>query len=250
MKTILITGASSGIGRACAEKLADPDILLVLCSRDIVKLRDLKGELEKKCRDILIYEVDVRQSCLVDCMFDDLDKRGIKIDVLVNNAGLALGLADIKDGHIADWDVMIDTNIKGLLYILKRAVNQMVESDFGHIINIGSIAGVHSYAKGAVYAATKSAVKFISDGLRKELVKNNIKVTNIQPGLVETNFSKIRFHGDQEKAGEVYKGINPLMAEDIADIILYVVTRPQHVQICEITVTPTHQASVDVIHRN
>ena len=249
MKTILITGASSGIGRACVEKLASTETMLILCSRNIEKLQDIKSGLEEKGIDVLIYKVDVQQRDSVEVIFDDLEKRNLKIDILINSAGLALDLASIESGNPEDWDTMIDTNIKGLLYVTKMVVGQMIENNSGHIVNIGSIAGVYAYPRGVVYAATKSAVKFISDGLRKELVDKNIKVTNVQPGLVETNFSSVRFYGDQEKAKNVYRGIKPLTAEDIADIVSYTVNTPQHVQICEVTVTPLHQAAVDVIHR-
>jgi 3-hydroxy acid dehydrogenase / malonic semialdehyde reductase len=249
MKTILITGASSGIGKACAEKLVSIGTNFILCSRNIKELQNIKKKLEKKHVKVAIYKVDIQQRNLVEAMFDDLEKRKIKIDILINNAGLALDLADIKDGNPEDWDVMIDTNIKGLLYITRRAIKQMIEKNFGHIINIGSIAGIHAYPKGAVYAATKSAVKFISDGLRKELIEKNIKVTNIQPGLVETNFSNVRFYGDKKRAKNVYTGIEPLKAKDIADAIFYAITRPKHVQLCEMIITPLHQASVDTIYK-
>ena len=249
MKTILITGASSGIGKACAKMLASIDIRIILCSRNLDELQNIKKGLEEKGAEILVYKVDVQQRNSVEAMFEDIEKRKLKIDILVNSAGLALDLANIEDGNPDDWDTMIDTNIKGLLYVTRMAVKQMVENNFGHIVNIGSIAGIYAYPKGAVYAATKSAVKFISDGLRKELVDKNIKVTNIQPGLVETNFSNVRFRGDQKKAESAYEGIKPLTANDIADIVLYTVSVPTHIQICEITVTPIHQAAVDVIHR-
>lgn len=249
MKTILITGASSGIGRACAKKLTSTETRLILCSRNIEKLQDIKNSLEEKSMEVLVYKVDVQQRDSVEVMFNDLEKRKLRIDTLINNAGLALDLTSIENGNPKDWDTMIDTNIKGLLYVTRMAVKQMVENNSGHVVNIGSIAATYAYPKGAVYAATKSAVKFISDGLRKELADKNIKVTNIQPGLVETNFSNVRFYGDQEKAKNVYRGIKPLTAEDIADIVSYTVSAPQHVQICEVTVTPLHQAAVDVIHR-
>jgi len=251
MTNILITGASSGIGKACSKKFATSNARIIACSRNIDDLMELKRELlANKTAEVLIYEVDVQDRESVERMFDDLKKKDIKIDCLVNNAGLALGLVDLKDGNPDDWDTMIDTNVKGLLYVTRRAVKQMVDQDFGHIVNIGSIAGIYGYPKGAVYAASKSAVKFISDALRKELAGQKIKVTNIQPGLVDTNFSKVRFNGDQEKAKNVYAGIKPLTAGDIADIVYYVVNTPEHVQICEITVTPLHQASVDVVHRS
>jgi NADP-dependent 3-hydroxy acid dehydrogenase YdfG len=249
MRTIIISGASSGIGRACAEKFASKNSQLVLCSRNIKELQKLKKAVEEKAAAVFIYELDVRKKDKVDEMFDDLEKQNINADILINNAGLALGLASIEDGDPSDWDQMIDTNVKGLLYMTHRVIRHMEKSNEGHIVNIGSIAGVSSYAMGAVYAATKSAVKFISDGLRKEVVNKKIKVTTIQPGLVETNFSNVRFHGDHEKANNVYKGIKPLTAGDIADLTSYIISTPAHVQICEVTVTPVHQASVDVVFR-
>lgn len=249
MKTILITGASSGIGKACAEKLASTETKLILCSRNLKELQKIKKILEEKGAGVLLYKVDVQQRNLVEAMFKDIKKRKLKIDVLVNSAGLALDLSNIENSDPSNWDTMIDTNIKGLLYVTGETVKQMVENNSGHIINIGSIAGIYAYPKGTVYAATKSAVKFISDGLRKELVDKNIKVTNIQPGLVETNFSNVRFHGDKEKAKNAYMGIKPLTANDIADIVLYIISVHAHVQICEITVTPVHQAAVDVVYR-
>lgn len=248
MKTILITGASSGIGKACAKKLASLETRLVLCSRNFDGLVCIKKDLEETGSEVLVYKVDVQQRESVEAMFDDLEKRKLKINILINNAGLALDLSNIEDGSPNDWDTMIDTNIKGLLYVTGTTLKQMIENNSGHIINIGSIAGVYAYPKGTVYAATKSAVKFISDGLRKELVDKNIKVTNIQPGLVETNFSNVRFFGNQKKAKNVYKGIKPLTAKDVADIVLYTISVPRHVQICEVTVTPLHQAAVDVIY--
>lgn len=250
VRTILITGASSGIGKACAENLAASNARLILCSRNIDELQNIKKGLEKKGAKVFVYKVDVQQRDSVEKMFDEIEKIKLKIDVLINNAGLALDLTSIKDGNPDDWDVMINTNIKGLLYVTRRAVEQMVKNNSGHIVNIGSIAGIYAYPKGAVYAATKSAVKFISDGLRKELVDKNIKVTNIQPGLVETNFSKVRFFGDRKKAKSVYDGIKPLTGDDIAGIVLYIINTPKHIQVCEITVTPLHQSSVDVVHRS
>lgn len=249
MKTILITGASSGIGKACAEELSSENTRLILCSRNIEKLNILKDDLINKSAEVFIYDVDVKDNESVELMFKDIHDNNIMVDVLINNAGLALGLDNIEDGNTEDWDNMIDTNVKGILYMTKKFMQQLGRDNYGHIVNMGSIAGIYAYPKGTVYAATKSAVKFVSDGLRKEVAEKNVKVTNIQPGLVETNFSNIRFNGDTERARNVYDGIDALTANDIADLINYVISRPAHVQICEITVTPLHQASVDVIHR-
>lgn len=248
MKTILITGASSGIGLACAKKLSDGN-RLVLCSRNLLELENIKSKLNSD-NNVHIFSVDVTSQSQISKMFENLESSNLYPDVLINSAGLALGLEKLEDSHVEDWDKMIDTNIKGLLMVSRLALKGMKERDSGHIINIGSIAGIASYPKGIVYAATKAAVKSISDGLRKEVVENNIRVTNIQPGLVETNFSNIRFGGDVEKAKGVYKGITPLSGDDVADIIKYVIDLPEHVQINEVTVTPLHQATVEVIHKN
>lgn len=248
MKTILITGASSGIGLACVKKLSDGN-RLILCSRNLSELENIKSELNGN-KNIHVFAVDVTSQPQVSEMFGNLESHNLYPDVLINSAGLALGLEKLENGHIKDWDQMIDTNIKGLLMVSKFALKGMKERNSGHIINISSIAGIASYSKGVVYSATKAAVKSISDGLRKEVVENDIRITNIQPGLVETNFSNVRFDGDTEKAKNVYKGINPLSGDDIADIIKYVIYLPEHVQINEVTVTPLHQATVEVIHKN
>lgn len=247
MKTILITGASSGIGLACAKKLLDGN-RLILCSRNISGLENIKSKLNND--NIHIVSVDVTNRSQISKMFENLESYDLHPDVLINSAGLALGLEKLEDGHTEDWDKMIDTNIKGLLMVSKFALKGMKQRNNGHIINIGSIAGITSYSKGIIYAATKAAVKSISDGLRKEVVENKIKITNIQPGLVETNFSNIRFGGNIEKAKNVYKGIKPLSGDDIASIIKYVIELSEHVQINEITVTPLHQSTVEVIHRS
>lgn len=245
MKTILITGASSGIGKACAERLAN-DNKLILCGRN----RDVIENISSGFANAIVFKVDVRNQEEVERLFRALDQEHIVPDVLINSAGLALGLEELEESETKDWDEMIGTNIKGLLLLSKFALKKMKGVGHGHIINIGSIAGINSYSRGVVYAATKAAVKSISDGLRKEVVSYAIKITNIQPGLVDTNFSTTRFHGDASQAKKVYEGINPLKAEDIADIIRYVIEAPEHVQINEITVTPVHQATVEVIHRH
>jgi 3-hydroxy acid dehydrogenase / malonic semialdehyde reductase len=248
MKTALITGASSGIGLACANELID-DFILILCSRDLKKLEEIKKNLSVKGR-VYIFKTDVRLGCDVKNLFSQIKKLKLSVDVVINSAGLALDLNDLEKGLTYDWDSMIDTNIKGLLMVSKYSLEIMIKKNQGSIINIGSISGINSYSKGVVYSATKAAVKSISDGMRKELIKSKIKITNIQPGLVETNFSKIRFKGNQKKASSVYEGIIPLQAGDISNIIRYVIDLPEHVQINEITVTPVHQATVEVIHRD
>lgn len=248
MKTILITGASSGIGLACAKRLASGN-KLILCSRNLSELEKIKSELSDS-EETYVFGVDVTNQKQVLEMFENLESVNLYPDVLINSAGLALGLENLEDGDVNDWEKMIDTNVKGLLLISKFSLKGMKERNNGHIINIGSIAGITSYAKGIVYAATKAAVRSISDGLRKEVVENNIRVTNVQPGLVETNFSNVRFDGDSERAKNVYKGIKPLLGDDIADIINFIINVPEHVQISEVTVTPLHQASVEIVYRN
>lgn len=249
MRTILITGASSGIGKATTHRFAEEDVQLVLAARNMDALSLVKETCAQGGKEVLAYGVDVRDRRAVEAMFEDLKAKGVAIDVLVNNAGLAAGMEDIKDGNPDDWDTMIDTNIKGLLYMTRAALEGMVARDQGHIVNVGSIAGTQAYAKGAVYCATKAAVRFISDALRQELVANNIRVTNIQPGMVETNFSRVRFKGDEAKAEKVYQGIDALTPEDIADAIAFAVLSPDNVQVSEMTVMPTHQAGPGVAHR-
>lgn len=250
-KTILITGASSGIGAACAEIFASKGANLILCARNIDKLEILAKKLKTKYKiEIITFKTDVTKEEEVNLLFKNLNEKWRKIDILINNAGLALGLEKFYIGDIDDWNIMIDTNIKGLLYFTRNVLPMMINENInGHIINIGSLAGVAAYPNGAVYCATKAAVKYISDGLRMDIADKPIRVTNIQPGLVETNFSVVRFHGDKARADNVYDGIKPLTAEDIADIVCYAASAPSHVQICEVTVTATHQATGGVVHR-
>jgi NADP-dependent 3-hydroxy acid dehydrogenase YdfG len=250
-KIVFISGASSGIGEAAARRFAKEGAILLLCARSIEKLKSLKTELEEKyLSKIYTYQLDVRDRKAVDEVFDTIPKElSCNIDILVNNAGLAQGLEKLQQGSLDDFDTMIDTNIKGLLYMTRKIVPNMVKNMRGHVINIGSIAGIHAYPGGAVYCATKAAVQFISDGLRMDVVDTPVRVTNIQPGMVETNFSVARFHGDTKRAEKVYEGIKALTGEDIADVILYAASVPEHVQICEITVTPTNQATGGVVHK-
>lgn len=245
MKTILITGASSGIGKAAANKLSIGN-KIILCARS----KETVDAIADNLPDALTFRMDVRDRDDVERVFLALEKDNVIPDVVINSAGLALGLEELDESDPAELAEMIDTNVTGLLLVSKFALKHMKKVGRGHIINIGSIAGINSYARGIVYAATKSAVKSISDGLRKEVVAYDIKITNIQPGLVETNFSNIRFRGDTKRAADVYNGIEPLRAEDIADAIAYALNAPDHVQINEITLTPTHQATVEVIHKN
>lgn len=247
VKTILITGASSGFGEAAAKRFVKEKWQLVLCARSSEKLAALKKKL--KGAKVHVYPVDVRDRAAIEAMRADLARKKFSVDVLVNNAGLALGMSDIAEGDAADWDTMIDTNVKGLLYMTRAFLPDMIARNKGQIVNVGSIAGTQAYAKGAVYCATKAAVRFITDALRQELVATNIRVTNIQPGMAETNFSVVRFKGDEKKAKGVYQGIESLSADDIADAIAYAVLSPGHVQISELTIMPTHQAGPGVVHR-
>ena len=250
-KIVFISGASSGIGKACAASFAQAGAKLILCARSVEKIQEIAKVLAAQYQtEILTIKLDVRDKNAVDAAIDALPTEWQKIDILVNNAGLALGLEKLHEGDVADWEAMIDTNIKGLLYLTRKIVPQMIDNALhGHIINIGSIAAVHAYPGGAVYSATKSAVKFISDGLRMDVVNTPIRVTNIQPGMVETNFSVIRFHGDKQRADNVYAGLKPLTGDDIADIVLYAANAPTHVQICEVTVTPVNQATGGIFYK-
>ena len=250
-KIVFISGASSGIGKACAEAFAKVGAHLILCSRSADKVKAVAKELQDTYKiEIVSLGLDVQDKKLVNAAIDGLPEKWREIDILVNNAGLARGLEKLHEGDTDDWDAMIDTNIKGLLYLTRKIVPFMLENQVnGHIINIGSTAGIHAYPGGAVYCATKTAVKFISDGLRMDLVDKPIRVTTVQPGMVETNFSVVRFHGDKQKAGSVYEGIKPLTAEDIADVVMYAASASPHVQICEVTVTPTNQATGGIIYK-
>lgn len=250
MKRIaLITGASSGIGEACARKFAEGGYDLILTARRAEKLAELKAELEAEGTKVKTLTFDVRDAEAAETAVDSLEPEWRKIDVLINNAGLALGLDKEYEGDPDDWNTMIDTNIKGLLTMTRLIVPGMVERNEGHVINIGSVAGDAAYAKGNVYCATKAAVKTITDGLRIDLAETAVRVTNLKPGLIETNFSNVRFHGDNQRADNVYKGITPLTGADIADVAFYAASAPKHVQIAEVLILATHQASGSVIYR-
>jgi len=249
-KTVLITGASSGIGAACAIAFAEKGCRLIICARSIDNLTKVKDNIGSQFDvPIFAFQLDVQNKNDVFNVLENLPKEFEKVDILVNNAGLARGFESFEDNLISDWDEMIDTNIKGLLYVTKALIPKMLERNRGDIINIGSIAGVASYPKGAVYCASKSATKFISDGIRQDVVGSALRVCNIQPGLVETNFSRVRFHGNNQKADAVYNGLEALSAKDVADIVVYTAMAPSHVQICEVTVTPTCQATGGVLSR-
>ncbi len=248
-KTVLITGATSGIGLACARKFAENGDKLILTGRNEQRLSEIRKDIEAKDAKVLTLAFDVRDREKATKCIEDLPAEWQEIDVLVNNAGLALGLEPEYEGNLDDWETMIDTNIKGLLTMTRLVVPGMVARNRGHIINVGSVAGDAAYAGGNVYCATKAAVKALSDGLRIDVANTAIRVTNLKPGLVETNFSNIRFHGDNDRAATVYKGIKPLTGDDIADVAVYAANAPEHVQIAEVLILATHQASGSVIVR-
>lgn len=248
-KIALITGATSGIGEACARKFAEGGYNLILTARREDKLAQIKQELESFCTEVKILVLDIRDAEACKNAMNSLDENWSKIDVLINNAGLALGLEKEYEGDLEEWSTMIDTNIKGLLTMTRLVVPGMVKRNDGHVINIGSVAGDAAYAGGNVYCATKAAVKAITDGLRIDVAETAVRVTNLKPGLVETNFSNVRFHGDNKRADNVYKGIKPLTGADIADVAFYAASAPKHVQIAEVLILATHQASGSVIHR-
>lgn len=248
-KTILITGATSGIGLGCARKFAENGDRLILTGRNAEKLEAIRKELSEKGTQVITFAFDVRDSKAARMAIESLPQEWQQIDVLVNNAGLALGLEPEYEGNLNDWEIMIDTNIKGLLNMTRLIVPQMVKRNSGHIINIGSVAGDAAYAGGNVYCATKAAVKALTDGLRIDVADTAVRVTNLKPGLVETNFSNIRFKGDTERAAKLYQGIKPLTGDDIADVAVYAANAPAHVQIAEVLILATHQASGSVIVR-
>ena len=248
-KIVLITGATSGIGLGCARKFADNGDKLILTGRNEHRLAEIRKELTEKGAKVMTLAFDVRDYEKAKKYITGLPEEWQAIDVLVNNAGLALGLEPEYEGNPEDWDTMIDTNVKGLLTMTRLIVPGMVERNRGHIINIGSVAGDAAYAGGNVYCATKAAVKALSDGLRIDIAGTAIRVTNLKPGLVETNFSNIRFHGDTGRAANVYKGIKPLTGDDIADVAVYAANAPEHVQIAEVLILATHQASGSMIVR-
>ena len=248
-KIVMVTGATSGIGEACAHKFASGGYNVIITGRRGEKLDALRQELESMGAEVLAMQFDVRERESARKAVDFLKGKWAKIDVLINNAGLALGLDKEYEGDFNDWDTMIDTNIKGLLNMTRFVVPGMVESNEGHVINIGSVAGDAAYANGNVYCATKAAVKALSDGLRIDVAESDVRVTNLKPGLVQTNFSNVRFHGDDARAESVYKGVKPLTGDDIADVAFYAASAPAHVQIAEVLILATHQANGSVIAR-
>ncbi|MDX9749014.1 MAG: SDR family NAD(P)-dependent oxidoreductase [Paludibacter sp.] len=246
-KIALITGASSGIGKATALKLAKNGYQLILCGRRAEKLEELKKQITTK---VYTLTFDVRNREDVESQLASLPDEWKNIDVLVNNAGNAHGFSPIQTGDTDDWDAMMDGNVKGLLYVSRAIIPGMVERKKGHIINISSVAGKQTYPNGAVYCASKKAVEAISEGMRLDLTEHGIKITNIAPGAVETEFSEVRFKGDKERAKKVYEGFEPLVAEDIADLISYVLSVPDRVTIADVTVYPKAQAAPSTIYRN
>jgi len=249
-KIAMITGATAGIGKATAYKFAKEHYNLILTGRRVAILDEVSKDLEQTY-GITVYkmELDVRDKNEVEKQINALPDIWKNIDILVNNAGLAVGLNPIQDGLIEDWERMIDTNIKGLLYVSRAISPLMIKNEKGHIVNIGSIAGRDAYPNGNVYCGTKAAVDSITRGMRIDLLKHGIKVTLIEPGAVETEFSVVRFKGDQEKADNVYKGFTPLKAEDIADAVYYVCSLPQHVNINDMLIMPTSQAAATIIDK-
>ncbi|MDB4926224.1 SDR family oxidoreductase [Mucilaginibacter sp.] len=249
-KIALITGATAGIGEACANLFARENYNLILTGRRLDRLEKLAAHLNKKYNtEVAVCAFDVRDREQVITNLDNLPAKWKKVNVLINNAGLSQGLDPIQNGSLDDWDTMIDTNVKGLLYVSKVVSNWMITNGTGHIVNIGSIAGKEVYPNGNVYCATKHAVDALNKGMRIDLVSHGIKVTAVHPGAAETEFSEVRFHGDKERAKKVYDGFEPLVAADVAESIWFVVTRPAHVNINELTIMPTAQASATVIFR-
>ena len=248
-KIVFITGATSGIGEGCARKFASQGADLILNGRNIEKLNALKQELNAQGTDVLLLPFDVRNRQDMKQAIDSLEGKWKDIDILINNAGLVIGVDKEFEGSLDEWDVVIDTNIKGLLAMTRLIVPGMVKRGKGHIINIGSIAGDAAYPGGSVYCATKAAVKALSDGLRIDLVNTPLRVTNIKPGMVETNFTVVRYRGDKERADNFYKGIRPLNGDDIAEVVFYATSAPAHVQIAEVLVMPTNQATGTINYR-
>lgn len=249
-KIALITGATAGIGEACAELFARENYNLILTGRRADRLEKLAAKLNKKYNtEVATCAFDVRDRKQVTSNFEALPAKWKKVDVLINNAGLSQGLDPIQKGDLDDWDTMIDTNVKGLLYVTRIVSNWMIENGKGHIVNLGSIAGKEVYPNGNVYCATKHAVDALSKGMRIDLVQHGIKVTAIHPGAVETEFSEVRFHGDKERAKKVYDGFEPLVAQDIAETIYFAVSRPKHININELLIMPTAQATASNIVR-
>jgi 3-hydroxy acid dehydrogenase / malonic semialdehyde reductase len=249
-KIVFLTGASSGIGEATAYAFAAEGARLVLCARRKDKVDAVAQQaLQKGAQAVHTFELDVRNQAAVAAAVAALPTEWAAIDILVNNAGLSRGLDKLYQGHIEDWDEMIDTNVKGLLYVTRAVVPGMAERNSGHILNLGSTAGELPYPNGAVYCASKAAEKSINDGLRQDLLGTPLRVTSIDPGMVETDFSKVRFHGDETRAAKVYQGVIPLTPDDVADAIVWAASRPAHVNIAHVLMTSITQANSLMFHR-
>ena len=249
-KIVFITGASAGIGAATAMAFAAEGARLLLAARRVDKLAEVAAQaLERGAVGVHSFELDVRNYRAVQDAVDNLPEEWAAIEVLVNNAGLSRGLDKLYTGKVEDWDEMIDTNVKGLLYVSRAVVPGMVVRGSGHIVNLGSTAGELSYPHGAVYCGSKAAERAINDGLRQDLLGTPVRVTSIDPGMVETDFSLVRFRGDDERAGKVYKGLTPLSPEDVADAIVWAASRPAHVNIARVSITSIHQANSLLFHR-
>ncbi|MDR1763025.1 MAG: SDR family NAD(P)-dependent oxidoreductase [Dysgonamonadaceae bacterium] len=247
---VLITGATSGIGRALAWKFASLGANVILNGRDKAKLDEISGNLTREFgNEVMTLPFDVRDRKAATAAVESIEGKWKNIDVLINNAGLVLGVDKEYEVNPDEWDTMIDTNIKGLLTLTRLVVPEMIKRGHGHIFNIGSIAGDATYPGGSVYCATKAAVKALSDGLRIDLVDTPLRVTNIKPGMVETHFSITRYHGDKDKADAVYAGLKPLTAEDIAETVSFIASAPAHVQIAEVLLMPTNQATGTISYR-
>ncbi len=249
-KLAFITGASAGIGAACAASFARAGARLLLAARREDRLQSIISELRSAgAEDVHTVGLDVRDKKQVQAAIDGLPQAWRAVDILVNNAGLSRGLEKVYEGKIDDWEEMIDTNVKGLLYVTRAVVPGMVERGAGHIVNLGSTAGHMTYPNGAVYCATKAAENRISEGLREDLLGTPVRVTTVDPGMVETEFSKVRFHGDESRAAKVYQGLTPLQPEDVAEAILWAVTRPAHVNIAQVLLTSVDQANSLLFNR-
>ncbi len=246
---VLITGASSGIGAACAQAFAQAGAKLILAARRLDRLEKLAEDLAKSGCQTYLLQLDVRDRVQVESLLAALPAPWSAVDILVNNAGLSRGLDKLYEGNVQDWEEMIDTNVKGLLYMTRSLVPGMVSRSQGHVINIGSIAGHQTYPNGNVYCATKAAVRVLSEGLKMDLLGTPVRVSSVDPGMVETEFSQVRFQGNSDRAKQVYQGVTPLTPEDIAEIVVFCATRPAHVNLSEVVVLATAQGSATLIHR-